>query len=124
MVSIEWEDQGLVRKFSGTITTEEIDSSAIQIQANPDLDDMRYNIHDFTDVTEADVDDDYIEFMATRAAISVHRNPKIKLAFVGNHPVLHKMMEAFNASRLAKHRVMRFDSMEEARLYVAGKDRD
>lgn len=120
MVEIEWEDKGLVRKFSGVVTTDEIDSSAIQIQASPRLDDMTYNIHDFTEVTEAIVDDEYIKFMATRAAFSVSRNSRIKLAFVGNHPVLHKLMDAFNSSGVGKHRVMRFDSMEEARKYAFG----
>lgn len=120
MVEIEWEEKGLVRKFSGVITTDEIDSSAIKIQASPRLDDMTYNIHDFTDVSEAQVDDEYIRFMATRAAFSLSRNPRIKLAFVGNHPVLYKMMNAFNSSGVGKHRVMHFDSMEEARQYASG----
>lgn len=120
MVEIVWEEFGLVRTLTGVITTEEMDTSAQRIQAHPQLDEMRYSIHDFSGVTEALLDDDDIEFLAVRASISLQRNPRIRLSFVGTHPVVHKLIEAFNNSGCSKHRIRRFDTLEEARRYSAG----
>ncbi|MCG2578191.1 hypothetical protein LZ012_14440 [Dechloromonas sp. XY25] len=118
MVEIIWEEFGLVRKMAGTITTAEMDESAVAIQGNSRLDEMRYNIHDFLAVTQSQLSESDIEFMAARASVSVQRNPKLRIAFVGSHPAVFQLMDAFNNCGLAKHRVMRFNSMEEARRYV------
>jgi hypothetical protein len=120
MVVIAWEEHGLVRKMSGTVTAAEMDSSALEIQGSPRLDDMRYNIHDFTGVTEVLLSEDDIEFMAVRASISLHRNARIRIAFVGNHPIVFRLMDAFNNSGCSQHRVRRFDTLEAARNYASG----
>ena len=120
MVEIDWEEQGLVRRLSGTITTAEMDESAQRIQGDPHLDEMRYNIHDFTAVTDAQLSDTDIEFMATRASVSVLRNPRIRLAFVGTHPIVYRLMAAFNNAGCSPHRVVRFETLEEARRYATG----
>jgi hypothetical protein len=121
MVKITWENHGLVRRLSGTVTTAEMDSSAKEIQGSERLDEMRYNIHDFTAVTNLDLAEEDVQFMAVRAALSVQRNPRIKLAFVGNHPALYRLMNAFNDSGCSQHRVCRFDTLDEARRYTANE---
>lgn len=121
MVEIDWEEHGLVRRLSGTLTTAEMDESAQRIQGDAQIDDMRYNIHDFTAVTDAQLSDLDIDFMAARASVSVLRNPRIKLAFVGTHPIVFQLMDALNNSGCSPHRVVRFDTLEEARRYAAGK---
>lgn len=91
-----------------------------RIQGNDRLDEMRYNIHDSSAVSEVQVSADDSEFMATRACVSLYNNPRIRLAFVGSHPVVYQLMDAFNNSGCARHRVHRFDSLAEARRNVAG----
>ncbi len=120
MVEIAWEEYGLVRTISGAVTAAEMDSSATEIQGSPHLDEMHYNIHDFTGVTEAQLSDDDVEFMAVRASISLQRNARIKIAFVGSHPIVYRLMDAFNHSGCSRHRVSRFDTLEEARRYANG----
>jgi hypothetical protein len=95
-----------------------MDSSAQKIQGNRRLDEMHYNIHDFTAVTEALLPDNDIEFLAARASVSVQRNPKLKIAFVGNHPVVLKLMDAFNDSGCSPNRVLRFDTLQQARRFA------
>lgn len=121
MVVIDWEADGLVRRLSGSVTTAELDASAMEIQGNSRLDDMRYNIHDFSAVTEAHISADDIEFMAVRAAISLRQNPGIKIAFVGKHPIVQQLMDAFNASGCSAHQVRRFDTLDEARRYASSR---
>lgn len=118
MVEIIWEEFGVVRKMSGAISTEEMDVSALKIQAHPQFDDMRYTIHDFSDVTEAFLDEDDIEFMATRGSISVQRNTRLRIAFVGSHPVVIALMNAFNNCGCSAHRIRRFDTLDDARRYA------
>lgn len=117
MVEILFEARGLIRTMRGVISMAEMDESAQRIQSHPDLDEMRYNIHDFTDVTDALLDEEDIHFMAIRASISVQRNPKLKIAFVGRHPIVFRMIEAFNTSGYAIHAIRRFDTLDEARAY-------
>lgn len=121
MVEIILEPHGLVRRLSGRVTKEEMDSSAEKIQANERIDEMRYNIHDFTAVTDIDLTEDDLQFMAVRAAFSVQHNPRIKIAFVGNHPVLYRLMNAFNNSGCSQHRVCHFDTLGEARRYTGSE---
>ena len=121
MVEIQWEEHGLVRIVSGTVDVAEMDRSAREIQGHSRLDDMRYNIHDFTGLSEARLPDEDIEFMAARASVSLLNNPRIKIAFVGQHPVVFKLMAAFNNSGCSEHRVRRFDTLEEARRYAGGE---
>ena len=120
MVDIVFEARGLVRTLSGFVSLEEMDASAQKIQGHPLLDDMQYNIHDFTGVTGDDLEEDDIAFMAVRAALSVQRNPRLRIAFVGQHPVAHKLMNAFNDSGCTRHQVQRFDTLAEARRYAEG----
>lgn len=120
MVRIAWEEYGLIRTMSGSVSVTEMDSSAQEIQGHARLDEMRYNIHDFTAATEVTLLEADIEFMAVRASVSVLRNPRLKIAFVGNHHIVHKLMDAFNNLGCAPNRVVRFDTLEEAREYVAG----
>lgn len=119
MVTITLEPQGLTRTLSGVVSMDELDASALTIQGHPDLDEMKYNIHDFTAVEDAHVSDADIDFMAARANVSVKRNPRLKLIFVGNHPLLFRMMNAFNAVGYSPNRVVRFDTLSEARAYVS-----
>lgn len=117
MVKITWEEFGLVRTLSGTISVPEMDASALEIQGNPRLDDMRYNIHDFSAVTEALLPRADIEFMAVRASFSIQRNPRLKLAFVGTHPIVHTLMDAFHTLGCAPNRIIRFDTLDAAYAY-------
>ena len=119
MVTITLEQNGLVRTLSGVVSMDEMDASAQSIQNHPQIDEMKYNIHDFTALTEANLTDMDIDFMAARANVSVLRNPRLKLVFVGNHPIVHKLVTAFNAVGYSQNIVVRFDTLGEAQAYVS-----
>ncbi|UCV17828.1 hypothetical protein [Ferribacterium limneticum] len=119
MVKLTWERFGVVRECWGCLTEEELESSAMAIQGDARLDDMYYSIHDFSNVTDFSVSDNGLEFMGARAGVAVQRNTRLKVAFVGDHPVLSKLINAFNDSGLAAIRIQRFDTLEDARNYVS-----
>ena len=42
-----------------------------------------------------------------------------KIAFVGDHPVVHALIHAFNVDGVSNHRCQRFDTLAEARAYTS-----
>ena len=119
MVELLWEDFGVLRRMTGAVTAAELDSSARALQENERVDDLRYIIHDFTAATDVSVSESEIEFMAVRASISLQKNPGVRIAFVGDHPVVHALIDAFNNLGRSLHRCQRFDALEEARRFTS-----
>ena len=118
LVEVEWEGSGVVRRLSGVVTIDDLDVSAARIQGDERIDRLRYGIHDFRDAIDIDVLDDDIEFMAMRAVVALERNVVIRIAFVGDHPVIHKLIEAFNRFGRGRVPCRRFDSMAAARCFA------
>ena len=119
MIDLLWEDSGVLRKMAGHVSMADLDSSAVRLQNDARVDDLRYIIHDFTAVSDVDVSQDDIDFMAVRASVALAKNPRVKIAFVGNHPVVHALVDAFLGLGGSNHRCDRFDSLEAARRFVA-----
>lgn len=119
MVELIWEPFGVVRRLSGVVDTEELDASARKIQGNERTDDLYYIIHDFTACSDIVVSESDIKYMAVRATIALQRNQRVKIAFVGTHPVVHALIDAFNSHARTQLRCRRFDTLEEARRYTA-----
>lgn len=118
MVELIWEARGVVRRLAGVVTATELDESAAHLQGHRRLDEFDYNIHDFSAATDIQIDDEEIEFLAVRAAVSLQRNPRIRLAFVGVHPVVQRFVRAFNDSGCSAHRCHHFDTLAAARRFV------
>ena len=118
MVELVWEPHGVVRRLSGVVGMQELDESAKQLQGNARTDDLRYIIHDFSACTDVVVPQSYLEFMAIRASFALQRNSGVKIAFVGNHPSVHALMDAFNNHGISQHRCHRFDTLAEARQFT------
>lgn len=118
MVELIWEPFGVVRRLSGVVESEELDASAKKIQGHERTDDLYYIIHDFTGCSDVLVSANDIRFMAVRATVALQRNERVKIAFVGTHPVVHALIDAFNSHARTKLRCNRFDTLEEARRYT------
>jgi len=120
MIELIWEDLGVVRRISGSVTAEELDASAQQLQGNERVDDLCYVIHDFSACTDIHVRHIDIQYMAVRASVALMRNRKVRIAFVGDHPVIHALIDTFNTKGVSPHRCHRFDTLEEARAFAHG----
>ncbi len=64
MFEHNWEDRGLVRRFFGHVTADELARSAILGQQDPRFDTMRYVINDFRDCSSVDSPPEAIEEIA------------------------------------------------------------
>lgn len=125
MVELIWEDAGVLRRMSGVVTAEELDTTAVALQADERVDRLRYIIHDFSAATEITLSQDDVEFMAVRASVALLRNPGVRIAFVGDHPVVHALIDAFNSQgyhpisatvsmQSKKHDVLRLSQTDSA----------
>lgn len=119
MVELIWEKGGLIRRMTGNVTAEELDSSAKELQSDERIDRLHYIIHDFSGANEIVVSQDDIEFMAVRASFALLKNPWVRIAFVGNHPVVQALINAFNDLGESSHRCHRFDTLAEGRAFAS-----
>lgn len=118
MVELNWEEYGVMRRLLGRVTGEELDASAIKLQEHDRIDELRFIIHDFSEATEVLVSQDDIEFMAVRASVALTKNPKVRIAFVGDHPVAKALITAFNEQGISTHRCQLCETLAAARSYV------
>ena len=121
MVELIWESDGIVRRFSGTVSAEEMNASAVSVQSDARFDDLRYIIHDFTACCEVSASEDDLEFMAARASYAVNMLRSFKIVFVGDHAVVRNLVRIFNQLGISSHPCVFVDSLEEARAFVSGK---
>lgn len=78
----KWEEVGLHRTFTGTISGQEVLTANLSIQGDPRFDDINFVLNDFTaidgfDVTEIDIS----KIVATDNAAAIS-NPNLKIAIV------------------------------------------
>lgn len=118
MVELIWEARGLLRRMSGCVTEGELDASAKRLQGDTRLDTLHYIIHDFSAATEVQVSTEGVEFMAVRASVALSMNLRVRIAFVGNQPAVHALIDAFNNKGISPLRCHRFDTLEAARQFA------
>ncbi|UCV17754.1 hypothetical protein [Ferribacterium limneticum] len=118
MIELFWEEFGLLRKMTGSVTANEWNMSDEATQAHERIDTLRYVIHDCSGVSDFIVPQDEIDFIAIRASVALRQNPRIKIAFVSSHSIVRKLIDTFNQMDRSLHRCCRFDTLEEARQFV------
>jgi hypothetical protein len=116
---LAWEKTGVVRSFSGDATDEALVQSARSIQQSPRFAEVQYVIHDFRACTSLSVRTSTAVRMVARASFAVASKPKFCSAFVGKLPELRRMVDVFRAAQDFKKPFEMFETMEEARHYVA-----
>jgi hypothetical protein len=120
VIEVLWEDSGVLRRLSGVVSLHEFDSSGAEIQGDERTDALRYIIHDFTACTEVHAEPSDIEFLVARACAATRSIPKLKVAFVGNHPAIQTILDSHNELKLSQHEWRCFDSMASARQFISG----
>lgn len=119
MVELIWEPQGVLRRFSGEVTSDQLDASARQLQASDRIDTLRYIIHDFTAATAIHASPEEVEFMAVRASVALLRNTRVRIAFAGEHPIIRALIDAFNGKGISPLRCHAFPTLDAARAFTA-----
>ena len=77
-----WEHDGLVRRYTGTLTSSDIVASARRTETHSNFSALRWMISDMTSVTDVDVSDDAFETFLMHAIGASYTNNRIRIAFV------------------------------------------
>ena len=111
---IERNPYGVVKRFSGRVTYEDVLRSEEQVHADPDFTRMRYVISDYTGaeyrgLTESQKAD------VNALRIGGHfSNPRIKYAFVIQSPDICAQMASAVANGEMLHQTQTFENLEQA----------
>ena len=116
---VHWENRGVVKRYFGQVSAEELIAPVIATEADPRFDRLRYVINDFLDATsvtftQADIDE--IAACDIGAALT---NPRIKVAVVVvQEDVIELVGRYIQASGLA-YPTRVFPTIAQARAWVA-----
>lgn len=116
----EREPQGVLKRFTGFLTCNELVNSAVEIAADPRFDEVRYIINDLTGVQGHAIGPDFAERMATVRIGSMFTNPNIWVALVATDLQLAALANVVEKEPLkGTHRTLAFQALAEARQWLA-----
>jgi len=114
VVEIQWRGTGVLRRFSGRVSSEELAKSAVEIQSSPDFDSIRYILNDFRAASAIEADASRIAEMAARAAAAIRFPNHFRVAAVGTLPEVQLIADAFVELGFAAYPIRAFATMEDA----------
>jgi hypothetical protein len=77
-----WTGNGVIWKYTGVLTGQEALQSNLDIYGDARFDDLRYQIADFTDVTDNQISEAYTKKIAYLDRAASQTNPNIKVAVI------------------------------------------
>jgi hypothetical protein len=115
---IERKRNGVVKRFTGVVTYEDVLKSEQEVSSHPDYTTLHYVISDYIGaVYNGIADDKQADINALR--IGGHRvNPRIKYAFVLQDPGVRVQIKDAVASGVMLHTAKIFDTYEQAAAWV------
>ncbi len=118
---LEWEPNGVVFRYHGTVTDDDLTESNEEIYADPHFPQMRFQIVDFSKIVKFAVSSRAVAGLAVRDQEASASNPDVKVAIVTSEPFLYGMSRMYSRSHQAMGgtwRVKMFDTEEQAREWV------
>ena len=111
---IERTRRGVIKRFSGVVTYEDVLRSEQEVHSDPNFTSMRYVISDYTNAEYSGITD------SQKADINALRigghltNPRLKYAFVIKSPSVRSQIASAVAQGEMLHPTATFDTIEEA----------
>jgi len=116
---LHWEDRGVVKRYFGQVSSEELLAPVVATEADERFDTLRFVINDFLEAksvafTQADIDAIAAHDMG--AAVT---NPYIKVAVVATQPEVIDLVQRYMQTAVRAYPTSIFSTMAEARAWVA-----
>lgn len=119
MIEHQWEDHGLVRKYSGVVSLKDLASSDASVQADARFDELHFIIDDFRDCANVvDIDKELVDELAAIASAAVRFPTVFRHAVVATSPTVLKLADDFVHSGFINFPDKQFQDMDEARAWV------
>ena len=117
-----WESEGLYRKFTGEVRGDEILKSNFELHIDPNFQNIKYIINDFTEITSHSIEISHTEVYATTDDIISNTKGKLKIALIviqPDHIDLAKNYRALMQDKLFECEI--FKTIEDARKWVSNE---
>ena len=98
-----WEQHGLLREFSGHVTSAEIALAVMESHASAAFDDYRYVINDFRAVLTIELDAEVMDEVAAVDRAAYLSNPHVRVAIVEGPPAVMDTVAAYSASHMSPY---------------------
>jgi hypothetical protein len=111
---IERKKYGVVKRFSGVVTYEDVLKSEQQVHADPNFAVFQFVVSDYTGAEYRGLTDSQKTDINALRIGGHFSNPRIKYAFVSPNPVKREQIASAVANGDMLHEAATFDSFEEA----------
>ena len=116
---LHWEDRGVVKRYFGQVSSEELLAPVVATEADKRFDTLRFVINDFLEAksvafTQADID-----LIAAHDMGAAATNPNIKVAVVAAQPEVIDLVQRYMQAAVRAYPTSIFSTMAEARAWVA-----
>jgi hypothetical protein len=116
---LHWEDRGVVKRYFGQVSSEELLAPVVATEADKRFDTLRFVINDFLEAksvafTQADID-----LIAAHDMGAAATNPHIKVAVVAAQPEVIDLVQRYMQAAVRAYPTSIFSTMAEARAWVA-----
>jgi hypothetical protein len=116
---IQWESpDGLVKRFSGNISSSDIVSAVLETEADSRFQKLRYVLNDFLDVGEFTYSLTDSNFVSALYSVTSLSNSKIKVAFVTRSSDISAFVNQYTDTPQNDCPAETFDTLEEARRWL------
>lgn len=119
---VMWEDGGLVRRYFGEVTEDDVIASNREVRQNPMYSEIRYRISDYRDITNMSVSDGLAQWVAAINQEASEENPEVWDAVIASDARVKGLIHVYRIS----HEVMGgswktsiFTTVDEARDWIA-----
>jgi hypothetical protein len=117
-----WEPGGLYRKFTGTISGEEILESNFELHMDPNFQSINYIINDFTEVTGHSIEIVHTKVYASTDEIVSITKGKLKIALVVTQGPLIELANSYREEMIGnRFECDIFQTIEDARKWISNE---
>lgn len=116
--TITWADRGVITRWSGESSAQEIIRFLNELHRSPHFDDLRYSLHDYRQCEDILFDPDAMEEVAALDRAGAISNPRIRVAIVADTPKIVALMDAYLAAELSPYPLQLFANMHDARHWL------
>ncbi len=119
---LTWEQRGVVKRFFGSVTNDELMQSVIETERDARFDDIRYVINDFLACTECLIETRTVDEVAAIDSVAALTNSRIHIAIVTNLPEIVAAAKQYAESPINVYTTRIFATLKDARTWLEGQD--
>ena len=116
--NINWQEQGIVTKWSGAANSKELIQFLEEMQSNPNFDRLRFSVHDYIQCAQIVFDEDDMDVVGALDGAGSRINPRIKVAIIADQEELREMVIGYKRLGLTPYETRIFHNTTDAYEWI------